>query len=79
MRLVLPATGNPWALAGGLVGFPRPLAPACMASFEPADRSCPNCEQKGYMFRARRTIDGKPGEGTFVETKYRCRACSHEW
>ena len=36
---------------------------------------------KGYMFRARRTVDGKPDEGggKFVETKYRCRACSHEW
>lgn len=21
----------------------------------------------------------KPDEGKFVETKYRCRACSHEW
>jgi hypothetical protein len=33
------------------------------------------------MFRARRTVDGKPDEGggKFAETKYRCRSCAHEW
>jgi hypothetical protein len=52
-----------------------------MTPFERPDRCCPGCAHKGYMFRARRTIDGKPDEGggMFVETKYRCRACSHEW
>jgi len=32
-----------------------------------------------YMFRGRRTVDGREDEGKFVETKYRCRSCSHEW
>lgn len=52
-----------------------------MTPFERPDRCCPKCEHKGYMFRARRTVDGKPDEGggKFAETKYRCRSCSLEW
>jgi hypothetical protein len=52
-----------------------------MTPFERPDRCCPECTHKGYMFRARRAVDGKPDEGgrKFVETKYRCRSCSHEW
>jgi hypothetical protein len=50
-----------------------------MTPFERPDRCCPKCEHKRYMFRSRRTVDGKPGEGKFVETKYRCRSCAHEW
>lgn len=46
-----------------------------MTPFERPDRCCPKCQHKGYLFRARRTVE----EGQFVETKYRCRACSHEW
>lgn len=46
-----------------------------MSPFERPDRCCPKCEHKGYLFRARRTVEG----GKFVETKYRCRSCSHEW
>ncbi|VTR94323.1 unnamed protein product [Gemmata massiliana] len=29
------------------------------------------------MFRARKNVEVP--EGKFVETKYRCRSCSHEW
>lgn len=52
-----------------------------MTPFERPDRRCPRCEHKDYLFRARRTVEGKPDEGggKFVETKYRCRSCSHEW
>jgi hypothetical protein len=50
-----------------------------MTPFERPDRCCPMCGHAGYVFRARRTVDGEPGEGKFVETKYRCRSCSHEW
>lgn len=52
-----------------------------MTPFLRSDRCCPQCGHKGYKFRARRTIDGKPDEGggKFVETKYRCRSCSHDW
>ncbi|QEL19172.1 hypothetical protein [Limnoglobus roseus] len=32
---------------------------------------------KGYLFRARKTVELP--EGKFAETKYRCRSCSHEW
>ena len=52
-----------------------------MTPFERPDRCCPKCVHKGYMLRARRTVDGKPeeGGGRFAETKYRCRSCSHDW
>ena len=48
-----------------------------MTPFERPDRCCPKCENKGYMFRARKNVE-EP-EGKFISTKYRCRACSHEW
>ena len=51
-----------------------------MTPFERPDRCCPKCANKGYMFRARKTLDAPPAEGgKQVETKYRCRACAHEW
>jgi hypothetical protein len=50
-----------------------------MTPFERPDRCCPKCEHKGYMFRARQTVDGKSGESESVGTKYRCRSCPHEW
>lgn len=50
-----------------------------MTPFERPGRCCPKCEHKGYTFRTRRALDGKPGEGRVVETKYRCRSCAHEW
>jgi hypothetical protein len=51
-----------------------------MTPFERPDRCCPKYEHKGYMFRARRTVDGKLEDGgRIVETKYRGRSCSHEW
>lgn len=46
-----------------------------MTPFERPDRCCPKCQNKGYQFRARRTVE----QGKFVETKYRCRSCAHEW
>ena len=48
-----------------------------MTPFERPDRRCPNCVQKGYMFRARKNVD--VAEGKFVETRYRRRSYSHEW
>lgn len=48
-----------------------------MSPFERPDRCCPKCQSQGYMFRARRNVE-EP-EGKFVETKYRCRACNHDW
>ena len=48
-----------------------------MTPFERPDRCCPKCENKGYMFRARKNVEVP--EGKFVETKYRCRSCAHEW
>ena len=72
----------------------KPRCPACryyrgvwphvsgalwLTLFEHPGRCCPECEHKGYMFRARRALDGKPGESGAVETKYRCRSCAHEW
>jgi len=48
-----------------------------MTPFERPDRCCPKCNHKGYMFRARKSIE--EADGKFVSTKYRCRSCSHEW
>ena len=41
------------------------------------DHRCPQCNHKGYTFRARKNVEVP--EGKFIETKYRCRSCSHEW
>jgi DNA-directed RNA polymerase subunit M/transcription elongation factor TFIIS len=49
-----------------------------MTPFERPDRCCPKCQHNGYMFRARRTVEDEQGAKK-VETKYRCRSCSHEW
>jgi len=48
-----------------------------MTPYVRLDRCCPKCQHKSYLFRARRTVE--EAEGTFVETKYRCRACPHQW
>lgn len=48
-----------------------------MTPFERPDRCCPKCQHKGYKFRARRTVEEEGAK--HVQTKYRCRACSHEW
>lgn len=40
-------------------------------------RSCPKCQSTSYLFRARKSVEG--ADGKCVETKYRCRACSHQW
>jgi DNA-directed RNA polymerase subunit M/transcription elongation factor TFIIS len=40
-------------------------------------RTCPKCGSGDYLFRSRKNIEA--AEGPIVETKYRCRPCSHEW
>jgi DNA-directed RNA polymerase subunit M/transcription elongation factor TFIIS len=44
-------------------------------------RTCPECGSGDFAFRGRRTIMPKPGEQgpEEIETKYRCKACKHEW
>jgi DNA-directed RNA polymerase subunit M/transcription elongation factor TFIIS len=44
-------------------------------------RTCPACGSSDYAFRSRRKILAAPekGEAEAVETKYRCKACGHEW
>ena len=46
-----------------------------------ANRVCPECRSKDYAFRARRNFPAiaEHGSPAAVETKYRCRACGHEW
>jgi DNA-directed RNA polymerase subunit M/transcription elongation factor TFIIS len=46
-----------------------------------ANRNCPACGSTDYTFRSRKKIAPEPGreEGETTETKYRCKACSHEW
>jgi transposase-like protein len=41
------------------------------------DRYCPKCGHKSYLFRARKTVE--EAGARFVETKYRCRSCAHQW
>jgi len=45
-----------------------------MTPFERPDRRCPKWENKGYLFRAKKSVE----EGKLVVTKYRCRSCAHE-
>jgi DNA-directed RNA polymerase subunit M/transcription elongation factor TFIIS len=40
-------------------------------------RTCPACGSEKYLFRHRKAVETE--EGTATETKYRCRACEHEW
>jgi DNA-directed RNA polymerase subunit M/transcription elongation factor TFIIS len=42
-------------------------------------RSCPKCGSSDYLFRGRKKLAEEPGKPAGVETKYRCRACGHEW
>lgn len=44
-------------------------------------KTCPTCGAQDYLFRSRKTIPAVPekNEPESVETKYRCRACGHEW
>jgi DNA-directed RNA polymerase subunit M/transcription elongation factor TFIIS len=41
-------------------------------------RTCPKCGSDDYVFRSRKKIEVEPGQEA-TETKYRCRACEHEW
>ena len=42
-------------------------------------RSCPECGSGEYAFRSRKRIVGERDQPAMVETKYRCKACNHEW
>lgn len=44
-------------------------------------RTCPQCQSGDYQFRNRKRIIPEPGtQGEeLIETKYRCKSCSHEW
>jgi DNA-directed RNA polymerase subunit M/transcription elongation factor TFIIS len=42
-------------------------------------RSCPQCGSGDYAFRSRKIIEAADGHEAAVETKYRCKACGHEW
>jgi transposase-like protein len=41
-------------------------------------RTCPECGSYDYQFRNRKKV-AEEGKGEAVETKYRCKACGHEW
>lgn len=41
-------------------------------------RTCPKCGSEEYQFRSRR-VTAEDGKGAATETKYRCKACGHEW
>jgi DNA-directed RNA polymerase subunit M/transcription elongation factor TFIIS len=44
----------------------------------PNGRSCPKCGSGDYQFRSRKKIVEEE-KSEAVETKYRCKACGHEW
>jgi DNA-directed RNA polymerase subunit M/transcription elongation factor TFIIS len=41
-------------------------------------RFCPACGSGDYAFRGRKKVEAEPGKQE-IETKYRCKACGHEW
>jgi DNA-directed RNA polymerase subunit M/transcription elongation factor TFIIS len=42
-------------------------------------RKCPACGSRDYLFRGRKKIAPRPGQGEAIETKFRCKPCAHEW
>lgn len=44
-------------------------------------RICPKCGSGNYAFRFRKKITPEPGQDgpEEMETKYKCKACEHEW
>ena len=51
-----------------------------MSQSLPPGRTCPQCGSTDYAFRSRKKVPPEPGRGNgAVETKYRCKACGHEW
>jgi DNA-directed RNA polymerase subunit M/transcription elongation factor TFIIS len=41
-------------------------------------RNCPACGSGDYQFRSRKKV-AEEAKREAVETKYRCKACGHEW
>jgi hypothetical protein len=46
-----------------------------------AAKTCPQCGSGNYAFRSRKKVGPEPGQQgeEAIETKYRCKECSHEW
>jgi hypothetical protein len=42
-------------------------------------RTFPKCGGSAYQFRGRKRIEAEGDTPAAVETKYRCKACQHEW
>lgn len=45
---------------------------------EQTAKTCPQCGSGDYAFRSRKKVADESGTEA-VETKYRCKACGHEW
>jgi DNA-directed RNA polymerase subunit M/transcription elongation factor TFIIS len=52
-----------------------------MDRHQPAAKTCRQCGSGEYTFRGRKKIEADPAKGhpQSWETKYRCKACGHEW
>jgi transposase-like protein len=46
---------------------------------EQPGRTCPKCNSGAYTFRSRKKVERAEGQEAAIETKYRCKACGHEW
>jgi transposase-like protein len=42
-------------------------------------RKCPACSSNDYAFRSRKKLVSKEAQSEAIETKFRCKACQHEW
>jgi DNA-directed RNA polymerase subunit M/transcription elongation factor TFIIS len=59
--------------------LPKGQRVARMNQPKAASRTCPACGSDDYEFRSRKKVAHEAGQGEVVETKYRCKACGHEW
>ena len=66
------------ALNGGAEGVLAEHGKTDTRMEQPA-KTCPKCGSGDYTFRSRKKIEAAQGQAPAVETKYRCKACEHEW
>jgi transposase-like protein len=43
------------------------------------NRRCPKCGSPDYQFRSRKKVIREDGTGPFIESRFRCKACTNVW